>query len=383
MKIDKKVVIMVIDSLGIGALPDCKEYGDSPDCNTLANTAKAVGALFLKNFEKMGLGNIMPIEGIMPTAEPIADYGVMKMRSAGKDTTTGHWEMAGLVLDTPFKTYQKFPPELMDEFVEKSGCGGYLGNYASSGTEIIERLDIEHQKTGYPIVYTSADSVFQIAVDIDKVPVETLYRWCIAARQVLDKGWGVSRVIARPYRLLDGVPTRIGALRHDYSVPPPRDTVLNELERNGKKVLGIGKIQDIFVKSGVSASTPTKNNQDGLIETLKAIKESEYDLIFTNLVDTDMLYGHRRDPRGYARALKEINGYLPDILEALSENDLLIITADHGCDPTAKGTDHTREQVPVLVYRKNLNRIGKNLGTKESFAYVAELVREFFDLGTN
>lgn len=378
MRVDKKAIVIVIDSLGCGAMPDCKEYNDSPECNTLVNTAKAIGCLFLNNFEKMGLGNIAEIPGINPTTEPIADHGIMQPASRGKDTTTGHWEIAGIVLDEPFKTYQEFPKELMDEFVQKTGCGNYLGNYPASGTKIIEELHAMHSNTGYPIIYTSADSVFQIAVDIDVVPVETLYNWCKIARDILDKGYGVSRVIARPYRMIDGKPTRIGSLRHDYSVPPPGETVLNEIEKKGKKVLGIGKIQDIFVKSGVSASTPTANNQEGLEETLKAIRESEYDLIFTNLVDTDMLYGHRRDVRGYARALKEINQYLPDIMDAMGENDMLIITADHGCDPTQEGTDHTREQVPVLVYRPN--QTGKNLGTKESFTYVAELIREFLDL---
>lgn len=377
-EVSKKAIILVVDSMGCGAMPDCQEYNDDPDCNTLANTAKAVGCMFLKNFENMGLGNILPIEGVRPVAEPAADYGIMQPASKGKDTTSGHWEIAGLVLDEPFRTYEKFPDELMNEFVKESGCKGYLGNYPASGTKIIEDLNQAHQNTKFPIIYTSADSVFQIAVDIDLIPVETLYHWCKVARRILDNGWGVSRVIARPYRIVDGKPVRIGSLRHDYSVEPPADTLLNEIEKKGKKVLGIGKIQDIFVKSGVSASTPTGSNLEGLEQTVRAIRENEFDLIFTNLVDTDMLYGHRRDARGYARALKEIDQYLPSIMEAMGDDDLLIITADHGCDPTHKGTDHTREQVPVLIYKRD--KVGQDLGTKDSFSFVADTVRDFLDL---
>lgn len=381
MNLSKRAVVIVIDSLGCGALPDAELYNDSPDCNTLCNIAKFNHGLNLPFFEKLGLGNIMPIVGVKSVSEPLASYGIAKMASKGKDTTTGHWEIAGLVLDSPFKTYEKFPDILIKEFISESKCGNILGNYSASGTKIIEDLNDEHQKTGYPIIYTSADSVFQIAADIDLIPVETLYQWCKIARKILgndNTGWGISRVIARPYKLVDGKPTRAGALRHDYSVMPPKPTVLNEIETNGGKVLGIGKINDIFVSSGVSESIATGSNKEGLEKTVNAIKTSTDNLIFTNLVDTDMLFGHRRDPVGYKDALVEIDCYLPAIIEKLNDNDLLIITADHGCDPTQKGSDHTREQVPLLIFNKNLP--SKNLGTLPSFTFIADEIRKWLEI---
>ena len=249
-------------------------------------------------------------------------------------------------------------------------------NEVGSGTEILKRFGEEHIRTGYPIIYTSADSVFQIALDIDLIPVETLYDWCKIARKILDeKNYGISRVIARPYRVIDRKPTRIGSLRHDYSVEPPRDTLLNILEKNNKKVLGIGKIYDIFVGSGVSEKILTKGNTDGLNKTLEAIKTSDADLIFVNLVDTDMLYGHRRDSLGYKKAIEEIDLYLDKFLNAITDDDMIIITADHGCDPTFRGTDHTREMVPYLMYSKNIEP--QNLGLKESLSYVSEIVGDY------
>ncbi len=381
MNVERRAIVIVVDSLGCGALPDAPDYGDELTCNTLCNIAKATGGLNLPNFEALGLGNILPIEGVLPAKEPLASYGIAKMKSKGKDTTTGHWEIAGLVLDEPFKTYEKFPPELIDEFIEKTKCGGILGNYAASGTKIIEDLNKEHQKTHFPIIYTSADSVFQIAADIDLVGVETLYEWCKTAREILGnstEGWGISRVIARPYQIIEGKPTRVGALRHDYSLEPHKPTILNKIEAAGGKTYAIGKINDIFVGSGVSDFITTASNKDGLEKTLDALKNSAANLIFTNLVDTDMLFGHRRDPVGYKNALVEIDGYLPQILGALKDNDLLIITADHGCDPTHKGTDHTREMVPLLVYNKLM--APKNLGTKESFTVVAEKIADWLNL---
>lgn len=375
----KRAAIIVIDSMGIGAIEDALEYGDDLTCNTLCNLAQVTGGLNVPNFEKLGLGNIKDIKGVKKTDEPLAKYGIMKMKSKGKDTTTGHWEIAGLVLENPFKTYKEFPPEIIDEFIKQTGCKGILGNIPASGTKIIEDLHKEHEKTKYPIIYTSADSVFQIAVDIDIIPLETLYDWCKIARKILDEGkWGVSRVIARPYQIIDSKPTRIGKFRHDYSVAPPKPTLLNKIVDSGKKVLSIGKIKDIFVNSGISEAIPTGSNKEGLEATLKSIKEKKWDLIFTNLVDTDMLYGHRRDAQGYKSAIEQVDLYLGDILPSLDSDDLLIITADHGCDPTFRGTDHTREMVPILVYNKNLQ--GENIGILPSFTYVSDIVKNWLDI---
>ena len=375
----KRAAIIVIDSMGIGAIEDACEYGDDLSCNTLCNLAKKEGGLNVPNFEKLGLGNIKDIQGVKKTDTPTAKYGIMKMKSKGKDTTTGHWEIAGLVLKNPFRTYKEFPPEIIDEFIKQTGCKGILGNIPASGTKIIEDLHDEHKKTKFPIIYTSADSVFQIAVDIDIIPLETLYDWCKIARKILDDGtWGVSRVIARPYQMVEGKPTRIGKFRHDYSVPPPEPTLLNKVQDANKKVLSIGKIKDIFVNSGVSEAIPTGSNKEGLEATLKSLKEKKWDLIFTNLVDTDMLFGHRRDSKGYKEAIEQIDCYLKDILDVLDEDDLLIITADHGCDPTFRGTDHTREMVPILVYNKNLQ--GENIGTLPSFTYVSDIVQKWLEI---
>lgn len=375
----RRAAIIVIDSMGIGAIEDACEYGDDLSCNTLCNLAKKEGGLNVPNFEKLGLGNIKDIQGVKKTDTPTAKYGIMKMKSKGKDTTTGHWEIAGLVLKNPFRTYKEFPPEIIDEFIKQTGCKGILGNIPASGTKIIEDLHDEHKKTKFPIIYTSADSVFQIAVDIDIIPLDTLYDWCKIARKILDDGtWGVSRVIARPYQIIDGKPTRIGKFRHDYSVPPPEPTLLNKVQDANKTVLSIGKIKDIFVNSGVSEAIPTGSNKEGLEATLKSLKEKKWDLIFTNLVDTDMLFGHRRDSKGYKEAIEQIDCYLKDILDVLDEDDLLIITADHGCDPTFRGTDHTREMVPILVYNKNLQ--GENIGTLPSFTYVSDIVQKWLEI---
>ena len=326
--------------------------------------------------EKMGLGNIQNFKGISPVENPAAKYGTMLEKSKGKDTTTGHWEMTGVVSEKPFATYPEgFPTELVEKFIKETNCGGILANRPASGTAIIEELNEEHHKTKFPIVYTSADSVFQVAVDTDLIPLETLYKWCETARKLLDEGnYNVSRVIARPYKIIDGKPTRISKDRHDYSMIPPR-TVLNEIEDAGLKVYGIGKIEDIFSKSGITHAVHTGSNKQGLEYTLEAVKnEKDKSLIFTNLVDTDMLYGHRNDAKGYGKAIEEIDTYVDDIIEVMSEDDLLIITADHGCDPTVEGTDHTREKVPVLVYSKNIQP--ENLGIITGFDYVAKIVKE-------
>lgn len=391
----KRAIIIVIDSLGIGAAEDYAEFNDVATCNTICNVAKAVNGLDMPNFEHFGLGNLATIEGINKTSEPIASVGIMKEKSKGKCTTTGHWEMAGLILDKPFKTYPNgFDSQIVDEFIKQTKCGGILGNYPASGTKIIEDLNEAHQKTKYPIIYTSADSVFQIAVDIDTIPIETLYQWCQIARNILVDEYNVSRVIARPYKILNGKPSRISSLRRDFSVAPFKDTVLDDILNNNGKVIGIGKIEDIFVKKGISHAIHTGSNQEGLELTLKAlnnkldldkicITKNDYnncdiELIFTNLVDTDMLFGHRNDAKGYANALKEIDSYIPQILNSLNDDDLLIITGDHGCDPTVEGTDHTRENVPIVIYNKN--KEPENLGIIFGFDFVAKTIKNWFNI---
>lgn len=390
----RRAIVMVIDSMGTGAMPDCKEFNDSPKCNTLKNVCEFNNGLNVPNMEKMGLGNIQDYKGIKKVDNPTAQYGIMEEKSKGKDTTTGHWEMAGLISEKPFATFpQGFPKELIDKFIKETSCGGVLANIPASGTAIITELNEEHHKTKYPIVYTSADSVFQIAVDTDLIPLETLYKWCEIARKILDKdNWNVSRVIARPYKIIDGKPTRISKDRRDYSMVPSR-TILNEIKDAGAKVIGIGKIEDIFSKSGITHAIHTGSNKEGLELTLKAVKnELELDkiaynninitqdaeFIFTNLVDTDMLYGHRNDAKGYGKAIEEIDTYVDDIIENMTENDLLIITADHGCDPTVEGTDHTREYVPILVYKQNIE--GKNLGLIKGFDYIAKTVKNWLQI---
>lgn len=385
----KRAIIIVIDSMGIGAMDDCAEFNDTEKCNTLKNVCEFNNGLHLPNLEKLGLGNIQNFKGVNPTENPLAKYGTLIEKSKGKDTTTGHWEIAGLVSEKPFATFpQGFPDELIAKFVQETNCGAILANIPASGTAIIEKLNDEHQKTKFPIIYTSADSVFQIAVDTDLIPLETLYDWCEKARRILDEGnYNVSRVIARPYKVIDGKPTRISKDRRDYSMVPAR-TLLNEIKDKGGRVIGIGKIEDIFSKSGITHAIHTGSNKEGLELTLKAIKNEldlekiayddyqggfDFDLIFTNLVDTDMLYGHRNDAKGYGTAIEEIDRYLSEIIPAMQADDILIITADHGCDPTVEGTDHTREKVPVIIYGKLLEP--ENLGTIKGFDFIADTIR--------
>ena len=389
----KRAIVVVIDSMGIGAMDDCREFNDIPECNTLKHVCEFNNGLNVPNLSKMGLGNIQEFKGIEKTDTPIAKYGTMIEKSKGKDTTTGHWEIAGLISEKPFSTYPEgFPVELIEKFIKETNCGGILANKPASGTAIIEELNEEHHSTKFPIVYTSADSVFQIAVDTDLIPLETLYNWCEIARRILDEGnYNVSRVIARPYKIIDGKPTRISKDRRDYSMVP-KHTLLNEIKDNGGQVIGIGKIEDIFSKSGITHAIHTGSNKEGLELTLKAIKkelplnEIAYDkaslqisphasLIFTNLVDTDMLYGHRNNAKGYGEAIEEIDRYLSEILPALTDDDLFIITADHGCDPCVPGTDHTREKVPVLIYNKKTE--GGDLGTLVGFDNVAKFIKDW------
>ena len=388
----KRAIVVVIDSMGIGAMPDCRDFNDIPECNTLKNVCKFNHGLNVPNLAKLGLGNIQDFEGIAKEANPIGQYGTMKEKSNGKDTTTGHWEMAGIVLKEAFKTFTQtgFPQEIIDEFVKRTNCGGVLANCAASGTKVIVDYNDEHHSTKYPIIYTSADSVFQIAVDTDLIPLTTLYEWCQIARKMFDDlGVTVSRVIARPYHLVDGVPTRIGKDRRDYVLAPDQDTMLTDVEKANGTVIAIGKIEDIFCKQGVTHAIHTGSNKEGLELTLKAInntldlKSIEYkavpnadkSLIFTNLVDTDMLFGHRNDAAGYGKAIEEIDTYIPKFIDAMGEDDYLIITADHGCDPTVPGTDHTREYVPILIYSKKLQP--KDLGVLDGLDSVAKFVKEW------
>lgn len=387
----KRAIVLVVDSMGNGAMSDCESFGDIPECNTLKNVAHACNGLKVPNMQKMGLGNLGDYDGISKEANPNAQYGTLIEKSNGKDTTTGHWEIAGLVLPQAFQTFTNtgFPQEVINKFIELTNCGGVLANIAASGTVIIEQYNEEHHKTKFPIIYTSADSVYQIAVDTDVIPLETLYDWCKIARKMFDDmGINVSRVIARPYKVIDGKPTRIGKDRRDYVLEPFADTVLNEIQNNNGSVIAIGKIEDIFCKKGVTHAIHTGSNKEGLELTLKAIngtldldkiqiadvKNPDKSFIFTNLVDTDMLFGHRNDALGYGKAIEEVDSYLTAITDAMTDDDILFITADHGCDPTVPGTDHTREHVPVLIYGKKLEP--KNLGDIQGFDYIAQRIRE-------
>lgn len=371
----KRIVMIVLDSVGVGELPDAHLYGDEGS-NTLGNTAKAVGGLNMPHSQALGLGNIIPIEGVSPTTSATGAWGKMAEKSAGKDTTTGHWELAGLILDTPFPTYPEgFPSEVIEEFEKQIGRKS-LANYPASGTTIIEELGEEHVKTGFPIVYTSADSVFQIAAHEDVVPLETLYAWCEIARKILQGQHAVGRVIARPFIGEVGNFKRTSN-RHDYSLPPFAPTVLDALVDAGIKVHGVGKIKDIFAGQGISSSVPTKNNMEGVDRVIDLLNEKQEDcLIFANLVDFDMLWGHRNDPVNYGKGLEEFDQRLPEILDNLQENDLVIITADHGCDPTTPSTDHSREYVPLLVAGPKMQP--GDLGIRASFSDTAKTIAEYF-----
>jgi phosphopentomutase len=371
----RRVIMIVLDSVGVGELPDAALYGDTGS-NTLGNLARAVGGLNLPNLGRLGLGNIIPVEGVPPTSAPEAAWGKMAEQSAGKDTTTGHWEIAGLILDKPFPTYPNgFPPEVMEAFEAAIGRKA-LGNYPASGTEIIAELGEDHVKTGYPIVYTSADSVFQIAAHEEVVPLETLYEWCRIARNLLQGDHGVGRVIARPFLGEPGNFVRT-ANRKDFSLEPPAPTILDVLVDNGIPVYSVGKIMDIFAAKGITEGIPTKNNHatvDGTIHHMRTKNESC--LIFANCVDFDMLWGHRNNAQGYAQGLEEFDQRLPEVLRELRPKDVLIILADHGCDPTTASTDHSREYVPILVTGDQVDP--ENLGIRETFADTAQTIADLF-----
>lgn len=370
----KRAVIIVFDSLGCGELPDAGNYGDEGS-DTIDNISKAVGGLAVPNLVAMGLGLIEGITRLPKTEKPIASYGRMSEASPGKDTATGHWEIAGIRLDEPFPTYPHgLPLEMLEGFTKATGCG-WLGGMAASGTEIIEALGQEHIRTGAPIVYTSADSVFQIAAHEDVVPIDRLYGICEKARAFLD-GYNIGRVIARPFIGAPGSFKRTHR-RRDFSMPPPGRTVLEHIKAAGYPVIGIGKIGDIYVHAGLTEEIHTTCDADGMDKTINAMTSQKEGLIFTNLVDFDTLYGHRNDPHGYAQALERMDARLPQVIAALGEDDMLIITADHGCDPTTPSTDHSREYVPLLVYGKAL-KAGVSLGTRQTFADVGATLGDFF-----
>lgn len=373
----KKVILITLDGLGIGELPDAGEFGDTGS-NTLRNIATAVGGLTLHNLEKMGLGFLGDFQGIRKIKEPIASYGIMAERSKAKDTSAGHWEMMGLIVKKPFPLYPDgFPHEVTDAF-EKAIGKKILGNKASSGTEIIRELGEEQMKTGRPIVYTSADSVFQIAAHEDIIPVGELYRMCEIARGILKEPHNVGRVIARPFTGRPGDFQRTPR-RKDYSLPPPGKTVLDGLKEKGVPVIGIGKIEDIFVGKGVTEAIHTENNTDGIEKIIRAIVKTDKGLIFTDLVDFDMVYGHRNDPEGFAKALTDFDKSLPIFFEEMGRDDILMLTADHGCDPTTLSTDHSREYVPLLVYGEKV-KAGINLGIRKTFADIGATIADIFDV---
>jgi phosphopentomutase len=360
-----RVLVVVLDSVGVGALPDADEYGDA-GAATLQHAAEAVGGLSLPNLQRLGLGCIVPVAGVSPVDKPLGYFGKMAEQSRGKDTTSGHWEMMGLVVEEPFSVFPDgFPPEIVEPFVQATGRG-VLGNRPASGTRIVEELGEEHLQTGKWILYTSADSVFQLAAHEGKVPLSELYAACETARTQLDP-WRVGRVIARPFVGSPGAFSRTYN-RHDFSMPPDGPTVLDSLRQAGVQVIGVGKIRDIFAGAGVSRSVTTEGNQDGLDRLATLLDERPPGLVFANLIDFDMRFGHRRNPSGYAHAMEEFDHGLIRLMERMTPDDLLLVTADHGCDPTyAVHTDHTREYVPVIMWSPRFAS-GGDLGTRETFA---------------
>ncbi len=373
----ERVVLIVLDGVGIGESPDAVLYGDQGS-NTLVNLARVQRGLFLPRLARLGLGNITEIQGVACQAGPLGCYGKMREQSKGKDTTSGHWELAGLVLKKPFPTYpQGFPPEIMEEIERRSGRK-WLGNKAASGTVIIEELGEQHLRTGYPIIYTSADSVLQIAAHERVISLPELYRICEIARYVCQGEHAVGRIIARPFSGEPGAFKRT-ANRKDYSLVPPADTVLDHLVQKGLEVWGVGKIEDVFAHRGITRSNHTPDNLSGMEYTMELLEKDFKGLVFTNLVDFDSKYGHRNDPAGFAKALAEFDEMLAQLLLKLKAADMLIITADHGCDPTTASTDHSREYVPLLVYGPSLLQ-GVNLGVRDTFADVAATIAEIFRL---
>ena len=375
----ERVILIVLDSLGIGQLPDAEQYGDK-GADTFSHILRSKPDLAIPGLLDLGFGNIEGLAGGKLARPSVRGaFGRLAERSTGKDTITGHWEIAGLLTETPFKTYPDgFPREFMDAYEKAIGIGT-IGNLAASGTVIIEELGEEHEKTGKPIIYTSADSVFQIAANIDLVPLETLYKYCEIAREMLVGKFACGRVIARPYRIIDGQRQRTSD-RKDYAVSPPAKTMLNLLADSGREVVAVGKISDIFNESGITEAVHTHSNMDGVDKTLEAMKKDFTGLIFTNLVDFDSKFGHRRDAAGYGYAIEEFDRRLPEILAAMKETDVLMLCADHGNDPAHSGWDHTREYVPLVLFGKPI-QADRDLGTRDSFADIGATITEIFQAG--
>lgn len=374
-----RIILIIIDACGVGELPDAGDYGDL-GAATIPNVARAVGGLTMPTCRRLGLGNIVSVQGLPPVEQPQACYGRMAELSTGKDSTTGHWEIGGIILDRPFPLFPSgFPRELVEEFERKASVKT-TGNIAASGTEIIKELGERHLATGELILYTSADSVFQLAAHEDLYPLEKLYEICHVAREILTGPFAVARVIARPFIGRPGEFVRTAG-RRDFSLPPPADTFLDLLNHNGYATLAVGKTYDLFAQRGFTDRAKAKNNTEVMLRVHEAVvNDSEHSLIFANCVDFDMLWGHRNDVEGFAQGLEEFDRHLAQTLSCLRHDDMLIITADHGCDPTIKSsTDHTREYVPLLAYGKHL-RQGIDLGTRSSFADIAGTVAEFFGL---
>ena len=370
----KRIIWIVLDSVGIGEMPDAAAYGDAGS-DTLGNIARA-RALRLPNFSRLGLANIRPLTGLPAEAVPMGAFGKCALASPGKDTTTGHWEMVGIHLEKPFPLFPNgFPREVLSVFEDRIGRST-IGNKAASGTEVLQELGEEHVRTGSPIVYTSADSVFQIAAHEDVIPLWELYKICDTAREILRGPYEVGRVIARPFTGEPGAFTRTSN-RHDYAVPPPAGMLLDQLASRNVAVHSVGKIFDVFLGRGVSVYDRTKTNAEGMQVTLEAMDVTPAGLIFVNLVDFDMLYGHRNDVEGYARALEEADAWVPSLLAAMDRDDLVIFCADHGCDPTTASTDHSREYTPLLAYSPS-GKGGVNLGTRATLSDIGQTVAENF-----
>ena len=397
----KRAILVIIDACGVGSIPDFKEFDETAEAHTLKSTCKYahenMGGIKLPNLQKLGIANIDDLPGLAKLENPTGSWGKMNELNKAKDTITGHWEMVGIKAERPFPYYPNgFPQEIIDEFLKQTGTPGILCNAPASGTTVINEFGDEHKASKKPIIYTSADSVMQIACDVNVIPLETQYKWCEIAREIMRGEHEVARIIARPYQLnenwiasasprndlkaADMKYVRIGSKRHDYSVLPHGRSALESILENQGHVLGLGKIQDIFAGVGVPENVHTKSNADGLEKLLEATKErpDKNEFVFINLVETDSNYGHRRDPEGFAKALEAIDQRIPELLANLTDDDLLMFSADHGCDPTAPGSDHTREYVPILLYNKNLP--GKDLGIRESFADIGETVLKWFEI---
>lgn len=373
----KRIILIVLDSVGIGEMPDASNYGDIGS-DTLGNVSKAVNGLRLPNMERLGLGNIDGVKNIVKHENPIGSFGKCAELSIGKDTVTGHWEIAGVVLKKPLNTYPEgFSEDIIKEFESKIGRK-IIGNKVASGTEIIKELGEEHIKTGYPIVYTSADSVFQIAAHEEVIPLDELYNMCQIARKMFVGEKAIGRIIARPFIGERGQFTRTSN-RRDFALDPFDKTMLEYIKERDISVMAVGKIEDIYNKKGITDAVHIKNNMDGIDKTLQYMKESKNGLIFTNLVDFDMLYGHRNDAVGYAKALVDVDNRIPEIISTMKEDDILILTADHGCDPTTESTDHSREYIPVIIYGKSI-KSGINIGVRKSFSDIGKTILDLLKI---